>query len=372
MAHDNMFKQIRMSLMIRHALRMLGVKVASNYRDINAIACAALVEGAMGLKRNSLARQMTVSGISKALAESGADRSGIDPEILDVGNSSGPINGATMKMLSKLVSEIRGAGHKGIEPDMFLYGLWDSGMLPGGGQGDDGFMKTDTKDFWYTLGKTKSSEILSGRFTMRSFINLTRHKLRQYGLNFQNNANRRLQDQTDFDTYEDASSPVSSESIITEFFKALDAPSHDLHNRAKEWWVDNIESTTGGVQLAVLQAFRALGATDDMSIKGGYKGMRGGNASASAWIEDNLNMTVSVKAIGKAWPKIRASFAGKFERGMSDSRYEDLWAGLQDKLDVGAAFSQNRGMQIQYDDSRMASVANRHAYRLVLRNRRQA
>ena len=367
-----MIKRLLLSSAIRHALRMMGVRIASDFKDINAIACANLIEGAMGLRKDTLARASTASGIARNFARYVKETS-IDPSLLNVQAASGPINRATMSELKSYVDSGRNPGFQGVSAYMFPYGLYDTSMMPGV---DEGFMKSNAKPYWYTLGAQFSARILSGSFTQKDFTNLTRRKLLQLVRNFQDSALRRLNDEVAGQSPQDYDNAPNYDatSLIGAYFEALSNPSNRYHNRAKEWWSSEIEAAykNAPVQYAVLQAFRALGSTDKLGIKGGYKGITGGNDSAVAWIADNLDMQISNRSVEKNWAKVKKTFAVKFRAGMDNPSYEDLWDGLSDQAQISSTFSQSRGGDRAYDDSRMASIVKRHAYRQVLRSRKQA
>lgn len=362
-------KQIRIALIIRQACRAMGIKVASvNVDWVNVVARANLLEGAMGLKKDSLSRGSgSARMIEKKLAEYGSQLASVDPELKDFRNTrKGPVTTGAVAMLEKMMDSVSG-NYQGIDAMGYVVGLWDPSMMPGA---DGGFARTNADPFWYSLGRKQSAKILAGSFGIRDAINLTSKQLKNMGLNYINLASRRTEDTShEYDTYENTES-MDSGTVGSEYFRALNNPSHRWHNRAKEFWQDAIKGRMGPNVSAVVEAFLELGATERGGIKGGY-------GAAQAWINERaaylgLEREISAKGVKKAWEKVKEQFGAKFQAGMNDAQWSDLWIGLADEMDINATFSRNDGMQIVYQDSRMASVVNRHAYRQTLRNRKQA
>jgi len=347
-------------------------KLTANFRisDINAAAKANILEGALGLKKDSLSggKGIGVSPIIRGIEE--LKRGGkhtlakIDPEFLDVKSSrEGPVTKGMVDALSKRVEKSYHSNYMGIDAMMYVVGLWDSSMMPGA---DGGFARTNAPPFWYSLGRQFSNKIIAGQWGMRDAINLTGRRLEQMAGNYENLAGRRNNDQVmdiGTETYETGSDPLDPRQIITEFFAALHTPSNSWHNRAKEWWQDKIVSDMGTNVYAVMQAFFALGSTDSLGIKGGY-------GAAAQWIAENTDLNISPRGIKKAWEKVKLQFRAKFEAGMNDPQYSDLWVGLSDAVGINAEFSRDQGMQIMHDDGgRYASIVNRHTYRQTLTQR---
>ena len=273
-------KQIRIALIIRQACRAMGIKVASvNVEWVNIVARANILEGAMGLTKDSLSRGGNARMIERGLAEFKSQLANVDKDLKDFQNTrKGPVTTGAVAMLEKMMGSVAG-NYQGIDAMGYVVGLWDPSMMPGA---DGGFARTNADPFWYSLGSQKSAQILAGRFGMRDAINLTSKQLKNMGLNYINLASRRTEDTShEYDTYENTES-MDSGHIGNEYFRALNNPSHRWHNRAKEFWHSAIQKRLGPNVYAVAMAFLELGATDRGGIKGGY-------GAAQAWINEHLH-----------------------------------------------------------------------------------
>tara|TARA_X000000950_G_scaffold288772_1_gene407283 strand:- start:3892 stop:5037 length:1146 start_codon:yes stop_codon:yes gene_type:complete len=378
-----------MSLKIFQAIDMLACKgktAADDYqrqswlftlKSINPIAVANLLEGAFGLRQDALVGGKSGfgrNGIGRKIKENvikmvGEEYKKIDPSLLKFEWQEGP---ATMNMIAhaaKMVDFSHNDAYMGITADMILIGLWNPKMLPGG---DAGFADTKTQSYWYSTGRQFADRIRSGKFKMKDIMNLTSKAIRQHASKIKNYAGRRNQDEVSGAEMDDYMSGTSAtgESLSVVYFDALDDPNHQFHNRAKEFWDQAIAPSLGPNVIGVFQAFRYLGATPSGGIVGGYQ-------AAADWINDRKSPNerpISTKGVKKAWEKVKKQFAVRFSEAKDDPQWQSLWSGLSDAAGISSSFSQNRGRQRAIDDrhedfERYASIADRHAYRLVLRQR---
>ena len=375
--------RIAISILIRAAQN--ATKIASYDDDIqtgmsyamaqevyNPIAKANLLEGAHGWRKDSLLRRgQSGRDVARALQKMKPDP-GVHPSLTDFGPQAikkGPVTKYALKSVDSMVQK---ANRSGISFDMLVGGLWSSAMLPG--VGGDGLMDSSTEDFWFKLGRTKARDIKSGRFTLAMANGATNKKLTDLAKNLLKSVGDHGQGEdvsgVGLDEYQTGSGgEVSDENIVTLLFSAISNPGK-WHNRAKEWFNEHIGGRLSGTMLEVFEAYQHLGATPKGGIQGGY------NAAAefvNKKREEKGVAPISPKGVKKAWEGIKARFPDAFETGLHDRKYNDLMKGLLDENEMTSGFFGGRGYgDVQYDDSRMASIVKRHAYRQQLRVRKLA
>ncbi|MEC7109766.1 MAG: hypothetical protein VXX11_07130 [Planctomycetota bacterium] len=348
----------------------IGMSYAMAQEVYNPIAKANLLEGAHGWRKDSLLRRgQSGRDVARALQKMKPDP-GVHPSLTDFGPQAikkGPVTKYALKSVDSMVQK---ANRSGISFDMLVGGLWSSAMLPG--VGGDGLMDSSTEDFWFKLGRTKARDIKSGRFTLAMANGATNKKLTDLAKNLLKSVGDHGQGEdvsgVGLDEYQTGSGgEVSDENIVTLLFSAISNPGK-WHNRAKEWFNEHIGGRLSGTMLEVFEAYQHLGATPKGGIQGGY------NAAAefvNKKREEKGVAPISPKGVKKAWEGIKARFPDAFETGLHDRKYNDLMKGLLDENEMTSGFFGGRGYgDVQYDDSRLASIVKRHAYRQQLRVRK--
>lgn len=374
--------RIALSLLIRAARNANktanyddDVQIGLSYSDVqriyNPIAKANILEGAHGWRKDSLLRRgQTARDVKRALETMKPDKD-VHPSLTDFSRESlklGPCTKYGMKNADNIIKKAR--GRSGISYDMLFAGLWNTAMLPG--VGGDGLMDSGTQDFWFQLGRDNAAAIKRGRWTLAKASGATNTKIQQLALNVLEHVAQHGSGEdvggVGLDEYQSGSGgEVSDENIISLLFAAISNPGK-WHNRAKEWFNEHIGGRLSGTMLEVFEAYQHLGATPKGGIQGGYN-------AAAEYVNEKREAKgeapISPKGVKKAWEAIKKRFPDAFEDGLHDRKYNDLMKGLLDDNEMASGFFGGRGYgDRQYDDSRLASIVKRHAYRQQLRLRK--